>query len=167
MKTTLGIAAMLLLALTAYGQGKPSEKRMFADTERSVKQYRVEAQKAWDANNEALARTYYDSIRYSIIGSYVDNHTFTTLNKNKAALGDIKKPIMLITSASWCQPCIAEVPALNRLVEEYKDKITFIVVFQDMVGKRLTKLAAKYDKKMILVPAERGGRYINNDRCWF
>jgi len=30
--------------------------------------------------------------------------------------------------ATWCAPCIAEMPSMERLYEDYKDKVTFLFV---------------------------------------
>lgn len=35
--------------------------------------------------------------------------------------------------ATWCPPCIAEMPNLNELYKDYKDKITFVFVASDNV----------------------------------
>lgn len=39
--------------------------------------------------------------------------------------GDV---IFLNFWATWCPPCIAEMPSLNALFEDYKDKISFVLV---------------------------------------
>lgn len=33
--------------------------------------------------------------------------------------------------ATWCPPCIAEMPSLQKLYNDYKDKVQFILVAQD------------------------------------
>jgi len=38
--------------------------------------------------------------------------------------------------ATWCAPCIAEMPTLDKLAVAEKDRLQVIVVSQDMAGKR-------------------------------
>lgn len=144
---------MLLLALTGYGQTKSGERKMLTDTEHLIRQYQVEAQKGWDANNEALARVYYDSIRSSVIGSFIGAHTFRTLDNKQVKLESLSKPLLLITSATWCAGCVSEIPALNKVAKEYADKVTFIVLFHDTNDGKLLNLAKKYSGSIVLVPS--------------
>lgn len=41
------------------------------------------------------------------------------------------KPTLMNFWATWCPPCIAEMPHLNELAEEYKDKINIVGVQVD------------------------------------
>ena len=47
-------------------------------------------------------------------------------------LADYKGKVVLINNwATWCPPCVAEMPSLVRLYPEYKDKVVFLFVAQD------------------------------------
>ncbi len=47
-------------------------------------------------------------------------------------LESYKGQVLLINNwATWCPPCIAEMPSLVKLYPEYKDKVVFIFVAQD------------------------------------
>lgn len=46
------------------------------------------------------------------------------------------KPLLVNLWATWCAPCIAEMPALDALAAREKDRFELIVVSQDMAGKR-------------------------------
>ncbi|MGE0776142.1 MAG: TlpA family protein disulfide reductase [Sphingomonadaceae bacterium] len=46
------------------------------------------------------------------------------------------KPLLVNLWATWCAPCIAEMPALDKLAVAEKDRLQVIVVSQDMAGKR-------------------------------
>lgn len=37
--------------------------------------------------------------------------------------------------ATWCPPCIAEMPAIQKLYNDYKDKIKFVIIANDTPGK--------------------------------
>jgi cytochrome c biogenesis protein CcmG, thiol:disulfide interchange protein DsbE len=42
-----------------------------------------------------------------------------------------KKPIYLNFWATWCPPCIGEMPHMNELYAQYKDKLEFVIVSVD------------------------------------
>jgi thiol-disulfide isomerase/thioredoxin len=46
------------------------------------------------------------------------------------------KPLLVNLWATWCAPCIAEMPTLDKLAGAEKDRLQVIVVSQDMAGKR-------------------------------
>ncbi len=47
-------------------------------------------------------------------------------------LADYKGKVVLINNwATWCPPCVAEMPSLVRLYPEYKNKVVFLFVAQD------------------------------------
>lgn len=42
---------------------------------------------------------------------------------------DARGEVVLVNFwATWCPPCVAEMPALHRLYEDYKDKVVFLFV---------------------------------------
>jgi len=46
------------------------------------------------------------------------------------------KPLLVNLWATWCAPCKAEMPTLDRLAVQEKDRLQLIVVSQDMAGKK-------------------------------
>ncbi|MBD1398174.1 TlpA family protein disulfide reductase [Pontibacter sp. JH31] len=155
MKRILGLALLGLWALTGYSQGKTTDRKSFSGIQPRLVHYRTLVEKAWKDKDEQLALAYSDSVKYSIIGSYTDNHTFVTLDNRQVALGKTIKPVMLVTSATWCGPCMFEIPALNKVAEEYADKVEFVVLFQDMAGEKLANTAKKYGKQILVVPSQK------------
>lgn len=56
---------------------------------------------------------------------------FTVLDKdgNSISLSDnFGKPLVVNFWATWCPPCIAELPAFDDLYEKYGDQVTFMMV---------------------------------------
>lgn len=49
------------------------------------------------------------------------------------ALND--KPVFLNIWATWCPPCIAELPSIQELHEDYGDKVNFILISDEIPGK--------------------------------
>jgi thiol-disulfide isomerase/thioredoxin len=46
------------------------------------------------------------------------------------------KPLLVNLWATWCAPCVAEMPTLDALAASEKDRLQLIVVSQDMGGKK-------------------------------
>lgn len=46
------------------------------------------------------------------------------------------KPLLVNYWATWCGPCVAEMPTLDTLAEREKDRFNLLVVSMDMGGKR-------------------------------
>ncbi len=45
------------------------------------------------------------------------------------------KPVFLNFWATWCPPCIAELPGIAELYEEYGDKVNFVLVSEESRSK--------------------------------
>ena len=55
------------------------------------------------------------------------------------------KPLIVNLWATWCAPCIAEMPALDRLAAREQGRLTLVTVSQDMAGRRaVTPFFAKH-----------------------
>ena len=55
-------------------------------------------------------------------GFLAPNFTLDTLDGNKVALSDLRGKIVVVNIwATWCPPCRAETPALEKSYEQYKD----------------------------------------------
>ena len=51
------------------------------------------------------------------------------LNTKNINLQEIKNRVVFINFwATWCAPCIAEMPSMQQLYEDYKTKVTFVFV---------------------------------------
>lgn len=47
------------------------------------------------------------------------------------------KPLLVNLWATWCAPCVAEMPELDKLATREKGRLQVIVVSQDMQGKKV------------------------------
>jgi len=57
------------------------------------------------------------------LGETVPNFTLRNETGQVVALGDFRGKIVVLNFwATWCPPCIEEMPSLNRLAEQYADK---------------------------------------------
>lgn len=50
-------------------------------------------------------------------------------NRDRTEFSDFKGKVILVNFwATWCPPCIAEMPSFQKLYEDYKDKVVFLFV---------------------------------------
>ncbi len=60
---------------------------------------------------------------------------FTDADGKPASLADFKgKPAVVNLWATWCQPCLKEMPSLDRLQSEFDGKLTVAAVSEDRAG---------------------------------
>lgn len=56
------------------------------------------------------------------------------LNGTQVHLSDFNEPVVLINVwATWCAPCIKEVPSLKRLAERFRGKIVILGISYDQI----------------------------------
>ena len=59
----------------------------------------------------------------------VPDFTVYDMDGNAISLYDcLGKPIILNFWATWCGPCQSEMPAFNRMYQQYSDEVTFLMV---------------------------------------
>lgn len=118
---------------------------------KNIKSYTYNSQIAYDEGNIDRAEFLFDSlISHVIVNSYMDNFKIRKLSGKKIELYDFKRPIFLMTYASWCTPGVGEIPALNKIAELEHMNVDFIVLFWDSKDK-IKKIARKYSKKITIV----------------
>ncbi len=79
------------------------------------------------------ARKKYSKLKSTAIGKKAPGFTFKNKDGKKISLKDFQGKYVLIDIwATWCTPCLKEVPHLKKLEEKYQDKnITFIGISVD------------------------------------
>ena len=65
----------------------------------------------------------------------VTDPTGTTLDLTKAT----GKPVLLNVWATWCVPCITEMPLLDQIAGDYQGQIRVLTVSEDLKGAELVK----------------------------
>lgn len=64
----------------------------------------------------------------------IANYNWKLIDKNNTILNfeDTKGKVVLINFwATWCPPCIAEMPSMQALYDDYNDKVVFLFVTND------------------------------------
>ena len=63
---------------------------------------------------------------------------FTDLAGNPASLADFKgKPVVVNFWATWCEPCLREMPSLERLQTQLDGRLTVLAISEDRAGARV------------------------------
>lgn len=90
-------------------------------------------------------------INKCLIGTYLLNYDFKTVEGTAISTDKIKKPIVLIASSTRFAPCLGQLPALNKMAEKYADKLEFVMIFKDK-AEQIQKMAKKLNKNIKLIP---------------
>lgn len=105
----------------------------------------------------------------SYIGKPSPNFDFENVKGGKTALTDLKgKYVYIDVWATWCGPCIREIPDLKKLEKDFHDKnIQFVSVsVDDGRGFKGDAAAAKEGWKKMIAEKELGGIQVISDNGW-
>lgn len=102
--------------------------------------------KAGDAKPEATG-----TLDISHRGEAAPDVKFTAPDGSTVTLSNFRgKPVLVNLWATWCGPCVAEMPTLDALAARQADALTVLTVSQDMQGRALVdKWWAKQSFKQI------------------
>lgn len=151
MKVMTITLTILLINLLSYSQNSLKDSLFSQALHANIKTYKLAANNAYlnhkDTTGEVLFKQFVEN---NLINTYLDN--FKAKNKNGALVtinNYFKKPVILITYASWCVREKQEIASLNDFAKLHKNKIDFVVVFWD--NKNTTRKIAKVFNKSIHV----------------
>lgn len=100
---------------------------------KNIKKYNSQSDKEFEKGDLEKGNALFDSlVQNHLVGSRFDDYSFKSVNSRKVKLSKIKKPVFIITYASWCVLNKGEIPALNKLARQYGNEIQIIVVFWDV-----------------------------------
>ncbi|WP_310994144.1 TlpA family protein disulfide reductase [Aequorivita marina] len=152
----------LLFFLTLTAQSQIEQGTLFSEAiEKNIKHYKQQSQNAYANHNFQRGEFLFDSlISHVVNGSYLDNFKVKKRSGRKIDLYKFKKPIFLMTYASWCTPGIGEVPALNAIAKTHYKDIDFVILFWDS-KKNVRKSSKKYFRKIKVVYVDESEN-INN-----
>lgn len=142
----------IFLFLTASAHSQVGQGTLFSEAiGKNIKKYTKNSRLAYADQNYEYAEFLFDSLINNVLnGSELDNFKVKKLSGKTIELHKFKKPIFLITYASWCTPGIGEIPALNEVAEAHYKDIDFVVLFWDS-KKNVRKSSKKYHRKIKIV----------------
>lgn len=142
------LLALLYFFATAGSYGQEKVVAFSEAIKNNIKKYNTRTDLEFERGNIAKGNALFDSlVRNHLVGSRFDDFSFKCVNSRKVKLSKIKKPVFIITYASWCVINKGEIPALNKLARKYRDDVQFIVVFWD-VKKDARKAARQFNNQI-------------------
>lgn len=85
------------------------------------------------AKNELIGE-----LQRDFAGDAMPEMTFKDAEGNELALASLKgKPVLVNLWATWCVPCVLEMPMLDELAEDYGDRLKVVTVSEDTNGEEL------------------------------
>ena len=118
---------------------------------KNIKKYTQKSQLAYEEENFERAEFLFDSLINNVVNnSFMDNFKVKKLSGRTIEFYNFKKPIFLMTYASWCTPGVGEIPALNEIAEAYYKDIDFVVLYWDS-KENIKKIAKEYSKRIKVV----------------
>lgn len=77
-----------------------------------------------------------------------DENLFIKAEGEKLSFSVENKAVLFVFFTTWCTPCLAEIPSLNRLWEKYNDSIEIIgVLLEDKTREDLEEFVRKNNLK--------------------
>ena len=116
MRTVLFV--ILLMGLTACDRGSSEAEQEFADREAQEEGETIES-------GQGLV----GKLDISLRGTPMVDTTFQAPDGSTVRLSDFTgKPVLVNIWATWCAPCIVEMPMLDKLAAREKDRLKVLVV---------------------------------------
>ena len=148
----------LLVAAISYSQQVPIN---FSDAIKPhLNKYNLQSDIEFERGNLEKGLFLFDSlVQNYLVGSRFTDYALKNVHGGKVRLGKIKKPIFLITYASWCVLSRGQISALNKLSRKYSGDVQFVVLFWDRRS-NVRKIARKFSGQIKVCYANE--RYRND-----
>lgn len=97
-----------------------------------LQKYNAASDKAFEQGDIEKGQRMFDSlVQHYLVGSRFQDYQLRSVGGGKVKLNKLKKPVFLITYASWCVLHKGEISALNKLSRQYGKNVEFVVLFWD------------------------------------
>tara|TARA_R110000772_G_scaffold91154_6_gene187627 strand:+ start:840 stop:1511 length:672 start_codon:yes stop_codon:yes gene_type:complete len=142
------LTLLLLASLPLLSQKSEADPLFSKAIGENIRKYRVESRRAYRSRDEERAQFLFDSLVNNVVnGTLLDNFSVRKFSGRKTSLHKFKKPIYLITYASWCVPNAGEIPAFNDIAEKNFNEVDFVVLFWGS-KRKIRKFKRKYNKRV-------------------
>lgn len=113
-----------------------------------LKKYNVQSDIAYENGDIAKGQAMFDSLVHNyLVGSRFQAYNLKNISGGKVRLSKVKKPVFLLTYASWCVVNKGEIAALNKLSRKYGKDVEFVVLFWDK-KENVKKIGRKFGGKV-------------------
>ena len=89
---------------------------------------------ATDAPSQAAYEGNLGEIDRSLAGTRLPPLVFDDGEGNRLDLGALEGPVLVNLWATWCAPCVVEMPALDALAGEMEGRLEVLTISQDLRG---------------------------------
>jgi len=142
---------LLLTNLLSYSQTSLKDSLFSEAIHAHINTYKLAANNAYLNHQKRTGDALFNQfVNKHLVNTYLDN--FKAKNTNGALISInnyFKKPVVLITYASWCIRNDFEISQLNNLAKKHKEDIDFLVLFWD--DRNTTRKTAKQFNKHVNV----------------
>jgi len=139
---------LLLASLPLLSQKTEADSLFSKAIDKNIRKYREESRKAYRTRDTERAQFLFDSLVINVVnGTSIDDFKVREFSGRKITLHKFKKPIYLISYASWCVPNVGEIPAFNDIAEKNFNEIDFVVLFWGE-RRKIRKLKRRYSKQV-------------------
>ena len=136
---------LFLFGFTFLMNSQEFESSFNVAIKKHIKRYNIKSDLAYEENDVEKAQVLFDSlVSNHLVGTTFEDFKFKSFATKNVKLSDYKKPIFILTYASWCIPSKGEIPALNKLAQKYANDVKFIILFWDKKYK-IKSIARKFN----------------------
>ncbi|MBP9793415.1 MAG: thioredoxin family protein [Flavobacterium sp.] len=129
MKTLLTYIAVFTITL---GYSQNLEYSFPSAIKKHIKEYNKQSDLAFKENETIKGQILFDSLVSNyLVGTQFQDYTLKSFKKKKIKLSKFKKPVFILTYASWCVPSKGEFQALNKLAQKFSKEVAFVILFWD------------------------------------
>lgn len=123
--------AILVLVTCCFSSLAQNDELSFPEAlKEHLNKYNIVSNNAFANREIQKGQILFDSlVSHHLIGTTFEDYTLKSFEKRKIKLSSFKKPIFILTYASWCIPSKGEIPALNKLAQKYAKDVQFVILF--------------------------------------
>ncbi|MES2811743.1 MAG: redoxin domain-containing protein [Bacteroidota bacterium] len=135
-----------LLLITTSGFSQDNIEGSFPNALKiHLNKYNIKSNNAFEKYEIEKGQILFDSLVTNyLVGTQFEDYTLKSFEKKKIKLSNYKKPIFILTYASWCVPSKGEFQALNKLAQKYSKEVHFVILFWDK-KRDIKKISNKFN----------------------
>lgn len=124
------ITILLLFAAFSSNYVQSQEATFPEALKEHLNRYNIKSNDAFANREIQKGQIMFDSlVSHHLIGTTFEDYTLKSFEKRKVKLSSFKKPVFILTYATWCIPSKGEIPALNKLAQKYAKDVQFVILF--------------------------------------